>query len=193
MKKINEESEDFCAEDRIEFDLLKHHVHFLSGDIDEDSIDKAIKWIVFEHLSAKENEQKVLTLYINSDGGYLSDAFALIDIMRQSKFTIQTIGLGSIASAAFLIFASGTKGHRYIAPNTSIMCHQFSDSVEGKYHDLKAQMREGELTNQKMVNLLLQTTNLDAKQIRSKLLTASDVWLTPDEMKKYGIADHYLT
>lgn len=193
MKRNNQESEDLCAEDRIEFDLLKHHVHFISGDIDEDSIDKAIKWIVFEHLSAKENEQKILTLYINSDGGNLTDAFALIDIMRQSKFVVQTIGLGSIASAAFLIFASGTKGRRFIAPNTSIMCHQFSDSVEGKYHDMKAQMRESELTNQKMVNLLLATTNLDAKQIRSKLLTASDVWLTPDEMLKYGIADHYLT
>lgn len=191
MKKENE-SNDLSPTDKIDNELLKKHIHFLTGDIDEENIGNAIKWLVYEHLDIETNPNKVLTLYINSDGGYLTDAFALIDVMKQSRFTIQTIGLGTIASAAFLIFACGTKGHRFIARNTSIMSHQFSDAFEGKYHDIKAQMKENELTNDKMFKLLKEVSNLDAKQIKAKLLPPSDAWLTSDELIQFGIADHYL-
>lgn len=181
---------DFSATEKVELALLNSHVHFLTGDIEEENIEKAIKWIVYENLNLEPN--KVLTLYVNSDGGYLSDAFALIDIMINSKIPVRTIGIGTIASAAFLIFASGTKGQRYIAKNTSIMCHQFSGSNEGKYHDIKAQMRESELSNQRMIDLLKNSTNLDTKTIKNKLLPPSDVFLTPEELVQYGVADHFL-
>lgn len=182
---------DFSATEKIELGLLNNHVHFLCGDIEEENISDAIKWIVYENLNVKQD--KVLTLYINSNGGYLSDAFALIDIMRNSTIPIRTIGIGSIASAAFLIFSAGQKGLRYIARNTSIMCHQFSGGNEGKYHDIKAQMRENDLTNQRMVDILKETTDLDSKTIKSKLLPPSDVYLTPQELINYGVADHFLT
>jgi len=179
---------DLSADDKISLGLLKHSIHFLDGDITNENITETIKWIVYEN--SMFQEQKTLTLYINSDGGYLSGAFALIDIMKKSRHTIRTIGLGSIASAAFLIFSAGTKGHRYIAKNTSIMCHQFSGGVEGKYHDIEAQMRENKLTNDRMIDVLKETTVLDVKKIKSKLLPPSDVWLTPQELINYGIADH---
>lgn len=181
---------DFSASEKIELALLNNHVHFLTGDIEEENISAAVKWIVYENLNPSPN--KILTLYINSDGGYLADAFALIDMMLNSNVPIRTVGIGTIASAAFLIFASGTKGERYIARNTSIMCHQFSGSNEGKYHDIKAQMRESELTNQRMVDILKETTGLELKFIKNKLLPPSDVFLTPKELIDCGVADHYL-
>ena len=124
---------DFNANDRIDVGLLNSHTHFLTGEITEDNINACIKWIVYENLT--KSSQKELTLYINSTGGDLYQAFGLIDIMRGSNYPITTIGIGSIMSAAFLIFVSGTKGSRYIAPNTGIMCHQFSEGIDAKYHD----------------------------------------------------------
>ena len=101
---------------------------------------------------------KTLTLYINSTGGSLNDSFALIDMMRNSKCPIRTVGIGSICSAAFMIFSSGSKGQRYIAKNTSIMCHQYSDDIEGKHHDIKSRFKEIELTNTRMINILKDNT-----------------------------------
>ena len=95
-------------------------------------------------------------------------------------------------SAAFLIFTAGTKGERYIAANTGIMCHQFSGSADAKYHDLKAEMKENELLNQKMVNILKDATGLAPSKIKSKLLPASDVYLTAQEALDFGIADQLL-
>lgn len=164
-----------------------NRVHFLVGEIEEDNIDRAIRWIVTENLKA---EEKMLTLYINSEGGSLTNAFALIDIMRNSRVPIQTIGIGSIMSAAFLIFATGTKGYRSIGKNTSIMSHQFSDEVTGKYHDIKACMKEQDYTNNRMIDVIMNASNkLDYKTVKNKFLATSDVYFTAEELVRYGIAD----
>lgn len=186
MKKL----EDFNAEERIAVKLLDNHVHFLVGEICEENINEAIRWITYENLEQKPN--KVLTLYVNSYGGDLYQAFALIDVMRVSKHPVRTIGLGTIMSAAFLIFASGSKGQRYIAQNTGIMCHQFSDTQEGKYHDIKAAMAENENLNSKMVEVLRTATGLSVAKVKSKLLPASDVYLTAQDLLDLNVADHIL-
>ena len=178
------------ADERVESKLLNSHVHFLTGDIDEDNIRKAIQWIVYENLS---NESKTLTLYVNTQGGDLYQAFALIDIMNVSKHVIRTVGIGNVMSAGFLIFISGTIGHRIIAPNTGIMCHQYSDAPEGKHHDLKATMLEGEYCNTRMLNIIQNACDLDAKTIKRKLLPPTDVYLTAPELIELGLADKLLT
>ena len=186
-RKIKDEA--YSAADKIDFGLLHQHIHFLSGDIAEANISAAIKWIVYENAV---NPEAMLTLYVNSDGGILTEAFALIDIMHTSKCKIQTIGMGSICSAAFLIFVSGAKGKRFISKNTSIMCHQYTDDASGKYHDLDARIKETKLTNDRMVAVLTRSTNLDAAAVAKKLLPPSDVWLTPEELVKYAAADQII-
>lgn len=177
------------ADELVDSVLLENHIHFLNGDITEDNTLNAIRWITYENLLHHEN---ILTLYINSDGGNLQDALALIDVMKKSRKRIRTIGIGSVCSAAFLIFASGTKGERIISSTASIMCHQFFGSSEGKYHDIKAVMKENELMNSRMVSLLQDCTNLDVRTIKNKLLPPSDVWFTAEEILQLGVADKIL-
>lgn len=185
MKRL----EDFTAQDRIDVKLLENHTHFLVGEIEQDTVNDCIKWITYENL---DNKEKTLTLYINSTGGDLYQAFALIDVMRSSNHPIRVIGIGAVMSAAFLIFASGTKGERFAAPNTSFMCHQFSAGVEAKYHDIKAEMKENEALNAKMVQILKDATGLIPSKIKTKLLPASDVYLTAEEVVEFGVADFVL-
>jgi ATP-dependent Clp protease protease subunit len=186
LKKFDE----FNAEDRINVRLLENSVFFLSGDINEENVNECIRWIVFENLDQKES--KLLTLYINSIGGDLYQAFALIDIMRSSYHPIRTIGIGSVMSSAFLIFTSGSQGERIIAKNTGIMCHQYSDEVGGKHHDLKASLKEGENCNNKMLEILKNSTGLTAAKVRAKLLKETDVYLTAQEAVELNAADHIL-
>lgn len=184
-------NDDFLnGEERIENRLLDNSIHFLTGEIEEENIEKCIKWIVFENIDKKQD--KILTLYINSIGGDLYQAFALIDVMKNSSVPIRTIGIGSIMSAAFLIFASGTKGSRFIASNTGIMCHQLSDGIDNKYHDLKSQIREADLCNDRMLKILMAATNKNAATIKKTLLNPTDVYMTAHEAVNIGIADHIL-
>lgn len=185
MKKIDE----FNASDRIDVKLLENSVHFLTGEIDDENITECIKWIVYENLDSRE---KTLTLYLNSTGGDLYSALALVDIMRTSQHAIRVITIGSAMSAAFLIAASGSQGERYAGKNASYMCHQFSENTEGKYHDLKATMKGNEISNEMMVSVLKEATGLAPSVIKKKLLPASDVYLTPQEALELGIVDHIL-
>jgi ATP-dependent Clp protease protease subunit len=180
----------FSVQDKIETEFLKQNIHFLFGEIDEYNITRAIQWIMYENNLEEKN--KTLQLFINSPGGDLYQAFALIDAMSWSKVPIRTIGLGTVMSAAFLIFASGEKGERFISKNCGIMCHQYTDFFEGKYHDLESYRKETELCIQRMTNVLQSATNLDAKGVKTKLLTPSDVWLTAEELTKLGAADHII-
>lgn len=182
--------EDFIAEDRIDLKLLENSTYFINGEINEDSIGAAVKWLIYENLDT--SKEKILTLYINSTGGDLYQAFGLIDVMKASPHVIRCIGIGAVMSAAFLIFASGDQGHRYAAKNTSFMCHQFSESMDNKYHDLKATMKENDLCNDRMIAILKEATGLAPSVIKKKLLPASDVYLSAQEVLELGVADHIL-
>jgi ATP-dependent Clp protease protease subunit len=179
------------AEDIIGLGLLKNHTHVITGDINDETVDKAVRWLLYENATG-DGSGKTLTLYINSTGGSLTDAFALIDIMRNSKFVVRTIAIGNVMSSAFLIFSSGDKGHRYVSKNTSGMCHQFTDSMDSKYHDIKSAMKESESLNERMIRLLVETTGLPRAKVRTKLLGPSDVYLSAEEMVEFGVADHIL-
>ena len=179
----------FDPDNAIDSKLLSNGIHYLSGDIAQENVDNAIKWLLYENLDPKE---KKLTLFINSTGGDLYQAFALVDMMNNSKHTIRTIGTGAIMSAAFIIFASGTRGERYISENAGIMCHQFSNTIENKYHDIKAQMKETDLCNARMLEILKQATGKNEDTVKLHLLPTSDVYLTAQEMIDIGAADHLL-
>lgn len=182
--------EDFNAEDRIDLKLLENHTHFINGEIDEDSVGAAVKWLIYENLDV--SKEKMLTLYINSTGGDLYQALGLIDVMQSSPHVVRCVGIGAVMSAAFLIFSAGDKGYRLAAKNTSFMCHQFTSGMDAKYHDLKAEMKETEALNNKMVDILREATGLAPSVIKKKLLPASDVYLTTDEVIEMGIADNIL-
>jgi ATP-dependent Clp protease protease subunit len=183
--------EEFNAEDRIDIKLLENSVFFLTGEIDEENIGKCIKWLTYENLEA--DKDKILTLYVNSTGGDLYQAFALIDVMNTSAYPIRTIGIGTVMSAAFLIVASGTKKERYISSNTSCMCHQFAGGGgDAKYHDLKAEMKENDMLNNSMTNVLVAATGKVPSYVKKRLLSPTDIYMTAHEMVEHGAADYIL-
>ena len=182
--------DDYNANDRIDARLLENSVFYLSGEINEESVTACIRWLIYENL--QNSNDKLLTIYINSYGGDLYQAFALIDVIKNSRHPVRTIGIGAVMSSAFLIFTSGSPGNRIISKNTSLMCHQFSDEIAGKHHDLKATLKESENCNDKMTELLQEATDLTAARIRAKLLKETDVYLTAQEAIDLNVADHIL-
>jgi len=183
--------EEFNADDRIDITLLKNSVFFLTGEIESENVNKCIKWITYENLDTKA--EKLLTLYVNSTGGDLYQALALIDVMNTSEYPIRTIGIGTVMSAAFLIVASGSKGERYLSQNTSCMCHQFAGGGgDAKYHDLKAEMKENDMLNVSMTNVLVAATGKAPTYVKKRLLPPTDVYMTAAEMIEHGAADFIL-
>lgn len=161
----------------------------LMGEIENESVQPIIEWILHEN-HVRKKKHKELLLMICSEGGDLSCAFALIDVMQSSAIPVKTVGLGQIGSAGLCIFIAGAPGRRILTPNTSILSHQFSWESSGKVHELFATVREFELTQQRMVGLYKVCTGLDDDTIQKVLLPSSDVYLSATEAMKYKICDH---
>lgn len=161
---------------------------FMEG-FENKTVKPAIEWIIKKNLAPASERPKNLTLMINSPGGQVTAAFALIDVMKGSRIPVHTMGLGLIASCGLLTFMAGERGHRVITPNTSILSHQYSWGSYGKEHELFARVREFELSTERMMAHYKKCTGMSEKEVRKWLLPAEDVWLSAEEAVKHGIAD----
>jgi ATP-dependent Clp protease protease subunit len=173
--------------------MYENGLIYFSDHFDSTTTKPVINTIIEKNLLPQAERPKEITLVINSPGGQVHSAFALIDTMKGSAIPIKTIGLGMIASCGILTFMAGTKGRRFITPNTSILSHQYSWGSAGKEHELFARVREFELSTARMIDHYKKCTGLSEKKIREILLPAEDVWLSAKEAVKYGIADKIIT
>ena len=138
--------------------MLDNDIHYLNGELTGENVGETIKWILSANLVKKP--KRTLELYINTTGGDLYEMFALIDVMKNSYHNISTVGIGAVMSAGFMIFASGTKGYRWIGKNTGIMNHQHSDNMDAKMHDMKAQMKENKNCEMRCMQIPVSYTHL---------------------------------
>jgi|TARA_B100001094_G_scaffold124656_1_gene120516 ATP-dependent Clp protease protease subunit len=164
-------------------------IMYFSDGFDSQTTKPVIQAIIEKNLMPNTQRPKELTLVINSPGGQVHSAFALIDTMKGSAIPVKTVGIGMIASCGLLTFMSGTKGRRVITPNTSILSHQYSWGSGGKEHELFARVREFELSTARMLEHYKKCTGLSEKKVRDILLPPEDRWLSAKEAVKYGIAD----
>lgn len=126
---------------------------------------------------------------INSPGGELHAAFALIEIMEASRIPIETIALGQCVSAALLIFMSGTTGMRTITRTCTAMSHTYSTDIGGTHWDLKEIQKELQNTQDRILDQYIKCTGLTKQKIMKNLIGRSDHWLKPEQVIEYGIAD----
>ena len=164
-------------------------IYVFMDEVNHESIKPVIEWILVENHVVKKKKKELL-LMVCSEGGDLQTAFALIDVMAASAIPVKTIGLGQIASAGLCIFIAGAKGRRVLTPNTSILSHQYRWGSDGKAHELFAQVKEYELTFQRMLELYRNATGLDDDAIRKYLLPPQDIWLSSKEAVDLGICDY---
>lgn len=154
---------------------------------------KAIRFVLEKNLLPKMDRPDELTFVINSPGGDVGAMFGLVDTIKGSKIPVRTIGLGQIASCGLMLFLAGSKGRRFITPNTAILSHQFSWGSFGKEHELFATVKEFTLTQERILNHYKKCTGLSEKKIKEFLLPPEDVWLTTKEAVDLGVADHVVT
>ncbi len=168
--------------------LADSGMYVLMGEIDDENIKPIIEWILYENFVTKKKKKELL-LMICSEGGDMSSAFALIDVMKSSNIYIKTVGLGQVASAGLLIFLAGTPGRRVLTPNTSILSHQWAWGSDGKAHELFATMREFDLTQKRMMAHYKECTGLAEDEIKTALLPPHDVWLSAEEALALNVCD----
>ena len=164
--------------------LLKDRIIFLGSDVNEASANIVVAQLLF--LQAADPKKDIF-FYINSPGGSVYDALAIFDTMQYVTNDIQTVGIGVQASAAAFLLSSGTKGKRFVLPNSTVMIHQPSSGTRGKVTDQEIDLRESLRIKKLLETIMAKNTGQKAEKIHEDM--ERDKWLTADEAKKYGIVD----
>ena len=185
ISKINALCEEESLKDS-ESVLRQKGIYLHVGEINSESAKNIIAWILAANF---EKSHEILKLIIHSEGGELTAAFAIVDVMRGSRIPIHTLGLGCIASCGLIIFMNGQKGGRVLTPNTSILSHQYSWGNYGKDHELVSITKEYSLMTERMMAHYKRCTGLKEDKIKKLLLPPSDVWLSAEEALELGICD----
>lgn len=164
--------------------LLKDRIIFLGSDVNEASANTIVAQLLFLQ---SQDPKKDIYLYINSPGGSVYDALAIYDTMEFVTNDIQTVGIGVQASAAAFLLSSGTKGKRFLLPNSTVMIHQPSSGTRGKVTDQEIDLKESLRIKQLLEGIMAKNTGQKPAKIHDDM--ERDKWLTAQEAKQYGIVD----
>ena len=167
--------------------LLKERVIFLGEDVNEHTANLVVAQLL--HL-AYEDPKADIKLYINSPGGSVYDGFAIYDTMQYIKPDVQTIGIGLQASMGAFLLSSGTKGKRFVLPNSRIMIHQPSSGTKGKITDQEIMLNEGIYLKKVLNKILAKNTGQPLAKIEKD--ADRDFWMSASEAKKYGLIDEVI-
>ncbi len=156
------------------------------SDISEDSVIATIKGL---YLMETMNNSQPCEMFISSYGGSMHEALALYDIMQTMRCPIHTFAFGKCMSAAPLLLAAGDKGHRWVAPNVSLMTHDWGAEIEGTGANIKATVGHYDDIGEKW-NRLLASHSTEKYAHWSRLSRKpADHYFKADDAIKWGLAD----
>lgn len=168
--------------------LLKERIIFLGGPIEDTMANLIIAQLLF--LQA-EDAKKDISIYVNSPGGSVTSTLAIVDTMNFIKPDVSTVCVGIAASGAALILSAGTKGKRFVLPNSEIMIHQpLMSGVEGQATDIAITAKQIIKTKDRLNKMLAQNTGQPLSKIEQDV--ERDFFMDSEEAKKYGIVDKIL-
>jgi ATP-dependent Clp protease protease subunit len=167
--------------------LLRERIIFLGGPIDDHMANLVIAQLLFLE---SENPKKDITMYINSPGGSVTAAMAILDTMNYVKSDVITTCVGLAASAASVLLSSGKKGKRFALPNAEIMIHQPMGGIEGQASDIAITAKQILKIKEKVNKILAKNTGKSAAQIEKD--SDRDYFMSAEEALKYGLIDEII-
>ena len=167
--------------------LLKDRIIFLGTPINDQVANTIIAQLLYLE---SEDQEKEISLYLNSPGGVITSGLAIYDTMQYIRAPVSTICLGQAASMGAFLLSSGNKGRRFALPNARIMVHQPLGGAQGQASDIQIQAQEIQRLKDKLNGILADQTGQNLEKIAQD--TDRDRYMTAEEAKEYGLIDEVM-
>ncbi|WP_405375275.1 ATP-dependent Clp protease proteolytic subunit [Pseudobutyrivibrio sp.] len=157
--------------------------------IDEDFLQLVGNQIIEYNIQDKGKpveERKPIVILINSGGGNLDTANAVVAIIERSVTPVITVNLNSAHSSAGLILLAGHK--RYCMPRSQMLIHKGSASgISGNFDEIQDGVKSYKKLVDDMVTLICEKSAIDKKTITNKC--KPDWFLDVTQQLSYGCVD----
>ncbi|OGZ33974.1 MAG: ATP-dependent Clp endopeptidase, proteolytic subunit ClpP [Candidatus Portnoybacteria bacterium RBG_19FT_COMBO_36_7] len=164
--------------------LLKERIIFLGSPITDAVANTVVAQLLFLD---SQDPKKDITMYINTPGGVVYSGLAIYDTMRFVKADVSTVCVGVAASMGAVLLTAGTKGKRYMLPNSQALLHQVMGGAEGQAVDVDIAARQIIKVKDKLNQILAKHTGQEIKKVEKD--TDRDFYMSAEEAKAYGLID----
>lgn len=164
--------------------LLSDRIVYLGTEIDDGVANVVVAQLL--HLESEDNDREI-SLYINSPGGSVTAMFSIYDTLQFIGAPVATTCVGQAASAAAVLLAAGTPGRRSILPHGRVLLHQPSTQAQGTLPDLVLQAQEIVRVRAQMEEVLSRHTGQPLDRVRAA--TDRDSVFPAAEAVAFGLVD----
>ena len=159
-------------------------VLYLSGEINEHTAqDINIEMVRLQ----REDPLQDITIIVDSYGGDLFAAFAIVDMMDMLTCDIKTICLGKAMSAGQFIFSTGAKGKRFMSKHARLMLHNPIAGMEGSVPDIEVEIEELQRSRDAFIQHIADKSDNSFDMIKD--LIQRNKYLDANEAVQLGFAD----
>ena len=181
------------VDDLLEFTQFKNRTIFIEDIVE--GVGLAVDSIIKIHNQYDElnnipvEQRKPIKIYINSNGGLLTESLIAIDAIHMSKTPVYTINTGKAYSGGFLIFINGHK--RFVYPNGTFLFHEGSSGMEGDAHKFRNYAEFYQNETKRMKKIILETTKFTPEFYDEH--SKDDLWFFAEDAIEWGVADEIIT
>ena len=180
--------------------LLKDRIIMLQGVVEDGMANLVVAQMLFLE---SQNPDKPINLYINSPGGSVTAGLAIYDTMQFIKCEIQTMVMGQAASMGSFLAQAGTKGKRFVLPESRTMIHRVSSGTRGtsgsvhvqelQFEDAIRSMEESKRLNKRLTELYVRHNTAEKTYEELFETMKFDTFLSAEEAVEYGLADRVIS
>ena len=176
-------------EDRQTINILdENRIIYMNGEFNEHKAQVIVSKMLQFECSCPSKD---ILLIIDSYGGFVDSFVTIHDTMQILRCNIATCCIGKAMSCGQLLLISGTKGKRFITPNSRVMIHEFSSGSYGKLSDIEISVKE----NKRLQKTIWEKLNIKyTKLTKQKLnkMKGRDTFLSAQECLDNGFVDHII-
>jgi ATP-dependent Clp protease, protease subunit len=163
-----------------------------TGTFEEESASKFRAELNMAESHARAAKQEIIPIVIDSYGGEVYSLLSMIDAIDACEIPIATIVESKAMSCGAILFSCGAEGHRYMAPNATVMIHDVSSMTWGKLEELKVGVAETERLSKVVFERM--SKNCGHKKNYFEDLVSKkkhqDWYLNAKEAKSHNLANH---
>jgi ATP-dependent Clp protease, protease subunit len=180
--------------------LLKDRVIMLDTDVNEHSASVIVAQLLFLE---SENNEKDISLFINSPGGLVTAGLAIYDTMQFIKPDVATFVIGQAASMGSFLAQAGAPGKRFVLPESRTMVHRVSSGTPGtrgsvhvqelQFEDAKRTYEESQRINKRLTELYVRHNTTGKSYDELFEIMKFDTFLSAEQAVEHGLADKVLS
>jgi len=170
--------------------LSSDRILFLTDNLSDDLASDTVATLL---LKDHEDPTSKITLFINSHGGDIRNAFMIYDVMSMIEAPIETVCIGAAMDEALILLAGGTHGMRFATPHAVVSATQLIHNFHMRT-DLpgaQALFEQEKIDNQRLMEILAKTSGKTIAQVKKDF--DRRVFFNAKNAIKYGFIDKIVT